>query len=229
MMKKRLFPTELAYVAGEALIALGTALTALASFGVSMVVAPAYLFHLKISEFLPFFSFGVAEYTFQAILLIFMMILLHRVRLTFLFSFLTAVLYGWMLDGFSALFGFLLPEPSFACRIVLFTAGIMATALGVAFMFRTYISPAVYELFVKKVSEAFSVPIGKFKTAYDLGSLIFAVILSFLFYGFMQFRGVRLGTVICALVNGPLITLFGKLLDRRFVFRDKLPWRSFFE
>ncbi len=229
MMKKRLFPTELAYVAGEALIALGTALTALAGFGVSMVVAPAYLFHLKISEFLPFFSFGVAEYTFQAILLIFMMILLHRVRLTFLFSFLTAVLYGWMLDGFSALIGFLLPEPSFACRIALFAAGITATALGVAFMFRTYISPAVYELFVKKVSEAFSVPIGKFKTAYDLGSLIFAVILSFLFYGFMQFRGVQLGTVICALVNGPLITLFGKLLDRRFAFRDKLPWRSFFE
>ena len=229
MMKKRLFPTELAYVAGEALIALGTALTALAGFGVSMVVAPAYLFHLKISEFLPFFSFGVAEYTFQAILLLFMMILLRRVRLTFLFSFLTAVLYGWMLDGFSALIGFLLPEPSFACRIVLFTAGIMATALGVAFMFRTYISPAVYELFVKKVSEAFSVPIGKFKTAYDLGSLIFAVILSFLFYGFMQFRGVQLGTVICALVNGPLITLFGKLLDHRFAFRDKLPWRSFFE
>ena len=46
------------------------------------------------------------------------------------------------------------------------------------------------------------------------------------------FNGVRGGMLLLTkgdAVNGPLITLFGKLLDRRFAFRDKHPWRSFFE
>ena len=69
-MKKKIFYTEYAYVIGIVLLALSTALTVLADFGVSMVIAPAYLLHLKVSEYLPFFSFGMAEYTLQAVLLL---------------------------------------------------------------------------------------------------------------------------------------------------------------
>ena len=72
-MQKKIFYTEWAYVLGLWILALGTALMERANFGVSMVVAPAYLLHLKISESLPFFTFGMAEYTLQAVILIFMM------------------------------------------------------------------------------------------------------------------------------------------------------------
>ena len=64
-MKKRLFYTEAAYAVGTLLLALGTALTAYGGFGISMVVAPAYLLHLKLVQLLPFFSFGVAEYALR--------------------------------------------------------------------------------------------------------------------------------------------------------------------
>ncbi|MBE5772279.1 MAG: hypothetical protein E7336_13050, partial [Clostridiales bacterium] len=64
---KNTFFTEAAYFLGMILLAVGTALMERADFGMSMVVAPAYILQLKISEFLPFFSFGMAEYMLQAL------------------------------------------------------------------------------------------------------------------------------------------------------------------
>ena len=46
-MKKRIFYTELAYFLGLLILAVGTAFMERANFGVSMVVAPAYLLHLN--------------------------------------------------------------------------------------------------------------------------------------------------------------------------------------
>ena len=69
MKGKRIFYSELAYFIGIFVLALGTAFMEKADFGISMVVAPAYLIYLKVSEYVPFFSFGMSEYVFQAFLL----------------------------------------------------------------------------------------------------------------------------------------------------------------
>ena len=61
---------ELAYVMGMILCPLGVCLSAKSGFGVSMVVAPAYVLYLRISETLPWFTFGKSEYIFQGLLLI---------------------------------------------------------------------------------------------------------------------------------------------------------------
>ena len=59
--RKPILYTEAAYVLGMIILALGTALMERADFGMSMVVAPAYLLHMALSPTLPFFSFGMAE------------------------------------------------------------------------------------------------------------------------------------------------------------------------
>ena len=92
-MKKRVFYTELAYIIGLIALALNAALMERSDFGVSMIVAPAYILHLKVSQYLPFFSFGMAEYSLQAVLLILMVIVLKKFKLHYLFSFVTEVLY----------------------------------------------------------------------------------------------------------------------------------------
>ena len=69
-MKKRVFYTEWAYAVAMAGLSLSVALMTRADFGVSMVVAPAYLLYLKVNPVLPFFTFGMAEYTLQAVLLL---------------------------------------------------------------------------------------------------------------------------------------------------------------
>lgn len=220
-MTKKFFPCEAAYAVGLILIALGVALMTRADLGLSMVVAPAYILHLKISEFLPFFSFGMAEYTLQALLLAIMVIVVRKFKLSYLFSFVTAVIYAFILDGLLIAVD-LIPSDAIAIRIILYVSGALVTSLGVAFMYRTYIPPEVYELIVKEVSSKFGIKLSRFKTCYDCTSCLIAVILSFCFFGMWHFEGVKLGTILCALFNGSIIGLFGKLLDRKFDFVKKI-------
>ena len=119
MKGKRTIYCEIAYVVGIVVLALGTALTVYGNFGISMVVAPAYILHLKLSEIWPFFSFGVAEYAVQALILALMMLLLRKARWTYLLSFVSAVLYGTILDGGGKLTA-LLPADSMALRIIFY-------------------------------------------------------------------------------------------------------------
>ncbi|MBR0356508.1 MAG: hypothetical protein IJH54_03410, partial [Clostridia bacterium] len=69
-MKKPILYAEAAYLMGMGLVPLGVALMTRADFGVSMVVAPAYLLYLKLNPVWPFFTFGMAEYTLQGVLLL---------------------------------------------------------------------------------------------------------------------------------------------------------------
>ncbi len=227
-MKKRRFYTELAYVLGIVGLALGTALMELADFGLSMVVAPAYLVYLKLSQIWGFVTFGMAEYTLQACLLLVMALVLRRFRVSYLFSFVTAVIYGFALDGCMTLVA-LIGGDTFAGRIGFYVTGLLLCAAGVALVFRTYIAPEVYELFVKKVSAKLNRNISHFKIMYDCVSCLIAVILSFVFFGWWHFEGVKLGTVVCALVNGWLIGWIGRWLDSRLEYADALPLRRWFE
>lgn len=221
-MKKK-FYCEASYFLGLVLLAFGASLMTRADFGLSMIIAPAFI----ISEFFSFMTFGMAEYLFQALLLILLVIFVRRFKFTYLLSFLTAVLYGMMLDGCLYLLAFL-GEINIAVRIMFYLIGLFATSLGVAFMFHTYISAEVYELFVKEATERFGWKIGVVKTVYDCTSLVLSVLMSFAFFGFGHFKGIGIGTLVCALVNGRLISTFGSLLEKRFDFVDCFPLRKYF-
>ena len=219
-MKKTFF-TEIAYVLGLIFVALGVAFMEKPDFGVSMVVAPAYILHLKISETYSFFTFGMAEYTLQAVLLIVMMIVVRKFKVSYLFSFVTAVIYGFILDLCMMLVSHI-PMDSMALRIAYYTLGMVLCAIGIALFFHTYIAPEVYELFVKELAFKFRKDIHKVKTVYDICSCLIGVLLSFAFFGFGVFKGVKAGTIVCALINGTLIGLCSKFLEQKFEFTDGL-------
>lgn len=225
-MKRHVFYSEFAYLCGLVLIALGAAIMERADFGMSMIVAPAYLLYRWLNPVWSFFTFGTAEYCFQAVLLVIMVIVLRRFRLSYLLSFVTAVIYGFILDG-CMLLAALLPNTT-VWRVVWYLLGMLLGSLGVAMMFRTYLSAEVYELFVKEVSQHFGADITKFKTWYDRASCLVGLILSFAFFGLWHFVGVKWGTIVCAVINGPIIGLLSRFLDARLEFRDLLPWRPFF-
>lgn len=228
MKSKRVCFSELAYVLGILILALGTASMEKAGFGVSMVVAPAYLLHLKISQTFPFYTFGTSEYCLQAVLLILLCLVLRRFKKGYLFSFVTAVIFGLTLDRMIAILsGF--PSDTFFRRAVFYVLGVFFCSLGVSFLFHTYIAPEAYELFVKEISANYGFDISKTKTIYDCCSCLAGVILSFIFFGFGRFEGVKLGTILCALINGSLIGLISRVLESVFEFRDGLPLRKYFE
>ncbi|MCR4586929.1 MAG: DUF6198 family protein [Lachnospiraceae bacterium] len=219
-MKKVIY-TEAAYLIGLVMLALGASFMERASFGMSMVVAPAYLIYLKVSQYYAWFTFGMAEYCFQALLLILLSVAMMRFKKNYLFSFVSAFIYGNILDLFMRLIA-LIPGGGFPQRILFFVMGAGLCAGGVSFLFHTYITPEAYELVVKEVSAKYGIDINKVKTAYDCCSCVVAIVMSFLFYGFLHFEGVKAGTMICALVNGWLIGKCSLFLEKHFEFKDGL-------
>ena len=228
MMKKPVFYTELAYFAAMLLNSMGNALMEKSDMGINMVVAPVYLLHLRLVDALPFFTFGFAEKVCQAVLILVTMLLVRRIKLAYFFSFCSAFLYGTLLDVMIDIAA-PLPDDTLPMRIALFAAGVLLCGVGVSLIFRSYISPEAYELIVKETTACYHLDLGRFKLAYDCGSLVLGVLLSFLFYGFGHFEGVKWGTVVYAVINGPMIALFSRWLDRMFDFRDGFRLRSFFE
>jgi len=227
-MKKIIFYTELCYIVGLVVLAIGTACMERADFGMSMIVAPAYVLHLKISQYLPFFSFGMAEYTLQAIMLLVLSAVLKKIKFSYFFSFVTAVFYGFLLDLTLYIVGFI-PEVNTVGSVIFFILGMLLACSGVALLFKTYISPEAYELFVKEISSKSGTEIHKVKTVYDCISCILSVLLSFAFFGLWHFEGIKLGTFICAVVNGTLIKTFTMIYDKYFTFNDRFGMRAFFE
>ena len=116
-----------------------------------------------------------------------------------------------------------------AGRITCFTAGVICCAVGVSLLFHTYIAPEVYELFVKEIAAKYGRNINRVKTAYDCISCLIAVGMSFAFFGFGHFEGVKIGTVLCALVNGALIGFFSGAFEGKFEFKDATKLRKYFE
>lgn len=226
-MKKKIFYTELSYVFGLVIMAFAAAFTAKADFGMSMVVAPAYIIHLKVSEFLPWFTFGVAEYFFQGFLVALTVIIMRRFRLSYLFSFVTAVIYGTLLDMAINVLS-LLPDGGTGLRILWYIIGTVCCSFAVSLFFHTYISPEAYELIVKEISDRYGININKVKTFYDCLSTVVAIILSFVFFGFGVFKGVGIGTVLCAFINGFLIGRFSAVLEKKFEFRNRFNAEKYF-
>ena len=225
---KRIFFTELAYVAGLLFLALGTSFMETADFGLSMVVAPAYLLHRKLSPLWPFFTFGAAEYLLQFFLLFLLIVVVRRFRMSYLFSVVTAVLYGFILDGFMSL-TVRIDLHGIAGRFLFWVLGMLLCSAGIAFLMHTYLPPEVYELFVKEVSAKWGFGIPRTKTVYDCISCAAAIILSFCFFGWGVFEGVKWGTVVCALLNGWFIGIFSRIFERIWEFRDAWKIRLFFE
>lgn len=219
VLKKRMkkpFYSEIIYFLAIIIISFSVAMLTAADFGVSMIVAPAYI----VSQTFTFLTFGQAEYIVQSILLIILCLVLRKFKPIFLMSFATCIIYGLFLDLWRLIIPMFNPNVyapgsmSLPVRIIFFVLGVVLTSLSVALSFKTYLYPQLYDFFVKSVSNKFNVKLGKFKTAFDLSFLALSLILSFAI--FKRLVGVGWGTIVMAFVNGTLISLFSKLFDKFF-------------
>lgn len=214
-MKKIRVPSELMYLSGIVLLAFSVAMLSAVNFGISMIVAPAYLLSLKTG----FLSFGQAEYVIQAGLFIVFCVIMGGFRTVYLSSFVTCLVYGAVLDLWRLvpLFNPSVTVPGsmpLLARLCMFAAGMVLTSISVAMFYKTYLYPQVYDFFVKGVGGKFKIKIAVFKTSFDIFCLIVAAALSLVW--FKGFEGINWGTLIIALVNGSLIGFFCKLYDRIF-------------
>lgn len=227
-MKKKTFYAELAFFLGILALAVGSNLMERANFGMSVVLAPSYVIFVKLHELWPWLTFGMMQYIFQAALLLLMCLAVQRFRITYLLAFASSVLFGLCFDGCKLLLD-LITVSTPLLRHFEYVLGMVVCSLGVSLLFHTYITPEVYELVVIELADRCRWNENKVKTVYDCTSAALGVGLSFLFFGLWHFEGVKIGTVLCALINGLLIAGCTKLLEHFFSFKDGLPLRTFFK
>ena len=178
-MTKIRLPEEIAYLLGILCMAAGVACVSASNFGYSMIVAPAYLLFAKLGGLI---SFGTAEYLFQGLLLILMCLCVRKFRVQYLFSFVTAVVYGCTFDLMLWIVG-TIPSEGLLSRILLFAVGTGFISISVALFVRTYLAPEVYELFVRELAVVYAIPFGRVKLSYDCISCVFSIVLSVVLRG----------------------------------------------
>lgn len=218
--------SELLWLLGITLVALGVSLCSKTNLGVSMIAAPAFILYDVINPLWNSFSVGVAEYMFQGLILILLCIIVRTFNWRYLLAFAVAVIYGYVLDLFLWLFDGITADALWQ-RWILLIAGDTITALGVACFFRTYMPLQVYELFVAEISKKFKLSINKTKWGFDLSLLAISITLAVIFFaradGFdiasitsSSFHNIGLGTIVTTLINSPIIAIMGKLLNKLF-------------
>ena len=102
-MKKLKFSQELAYIVSIIVLAFAVSLMSAADFGLSMIVAPAYILSQKIS----FLTFGQCEYLIQGVFFIVFCILMKKIKIQYFVSFLTCIIYGFFVDFWRMIVSFL--------------------------------------------------------------------------------------------------------------------------
>ncbi len=227
--KKIKINSEATYIVAILLLSLSVAMLTSANFGISMIVAPAYLLSLKIE----FLTFGRAEYVVQAVIFIVLCLVIRKFRPIYLTSFLTCLIYGLALDLWRMIPFFntsATPPESLAlwARILLFVGGFILTGFSVALFFKTYFYPQVYDFSVKCITARYHFKMFVVKTSVDFTMLGIGLILSFCFFG--KLVGIGWGTLVMAVLNGTIIGLFSKLFDHFFDFKPAFPkFASFFD
>ena len=173
-MKKIRLSSEIAYLLAIVLLSLAVAILTAADFGISMIVAPAYLLSLKVGRI----TFGQAEYIIQAGVFVLLCLVLKKFKPIYLMSFVTCLIYGAVLDLWRLIpcFNPSVTEPGSMAlwlRIPMFIIGVLLTSFSVALFFKTYLYPQVYDFFVKAVSLRYGIKLSVFKTIVDF-NLLFA-------------------------------------------------------
>ena len=215
-MKKIKLYSEAVYIIALLLLPLAVAFLAAVDFGVSVIVAPAYIMSQKFT----IFTFGQWTYIIQGFLFVVFCIVVKRFKVVYLASFLCCFIYGNVLDMWRRVIPMFNPAITpvgsmpLEVRIILFAIGVLLTGLSVMLFFKSYLYPQVCDLFVKGIAQRYNLNQVKFKRVFDLCCLLISVILSVVF--FKSFVGVKWGTVVIALTTGTLIGMFSKIYDKFF-------------
>lgn len=216
---------EIFWILGIFLVPLGSAICNKANLGISMIAAPAFIIHSAIEHLVPaFFTIGVVEYIVQAFFSLLICLIVWKVKLKYILAIFVGVIYGYVLDMWLLIIGSD-PVEEIWLRYLLLVVGCAVTAMGVACFFRTFMPLQSYELFVTEISTRFKFNVSIVKFIYDVSLLAISVVLALSLFGDVKsfnwseiyktnYHYLGLGTFISTIINSPIITITGKLMDK---------------
>lgn len=191
------------YLISLFIISLGASLSIKANLGTSPLICIPY-----VSSLISNLSVGTTSFFFNIILIAIQVILLRRgfERRQYL-QIVIGTIFSVFIDFTLALVSFINPVDYISQFIVLLLSCVVM-AFGVLLEIKTEVVFLPGDGFIVAISKVLKREFGKIKPYCDVSFVITAVILSFVFLGYLA--GVREGTVISAIIIGPIVRIFKK-------------------
>ncbi|MDO4535820.1 MAG: DUF6198 family protein [Clostridium perfringens] len=211
MKEKRLFSGELALCLGLIFNGFATTLMVESGFGIASISSVPYTLSLVFNKI----TFGVWNYSFQCFIVFLLVLVTRRFKKQYIVSFFLAVIFGYFIDFFN-IFVPKLPNNIFL-NTIYFIVSFFILSLGICLLLRCTMPILPIDTFTREVPIHFNSTYKIVKTRFDLISLAITVILSLVFL--KEFKGIGIGTVICALTTGKVVTYIVSFIDKRYYFK----------
>lgn len=200
-LPSRLPQRILIYMLGMFFIALGVAFAVNSDLGISTVSSLPYVISLVLCQ--PLSLCVTVVFCFAVLLQV--VILRRQFEMIQLTQVIFSVLFGFLVD----LSGLLLGElclPGYLGRIIMTLVGVLLIALGVTIYVEADLVPMPMEGLSLAIAKKCGCPFHRVKVVVDCSLVATGVVLSLCVLG--RLEGIREGTVISALLVGPLIPFF---------------------
>ena len=208
-MDKKLIIRYILLILGVTIMSLGIALSLKSTLGTPPISCiPAVLavaFPLTVGEF---------TIIFNALLVIFQMVLLRKITLSQISQMLVCILFGYMIDFNLSLIDFINPT-NYMSQWILLIISCLVLAFGLVIEVKSDITMLPGDGAVVAIGEVLNRDWGKVKPFFDVTVVSIGVILALVFIG--RLEGVREGTIFSAVTVGFIIqfynNLFGEKID----------------
>lgn len=191
------------YLISLFIISLGASLSIKANLGTSPLICIPY-----VGSLIGNISVGTACFIFNILLIAIQVILLRSgfEKRQYL-QIVIGTIYSVFMDFTLMLIGFINPA-DYISQIAVLLASCIVMAFGVLLEIKTEVVYLPGDGFIVAIAEVLKKEFGKVKPYSDVSFVLIAAVLSLLFLG--QLAGVREGTVISAIIIGPIVGLFEK-------------------
>ena len=200
---KKLIIRYIMLIVGVSIMSLGISISIKATLGTSPIsCVPAVLclaFPLTVGEF---------TILFNALLVIFQMILLRKITISQIAQMLVCIVFGYMIDFTLSLINFLNPS-DYISQWLFCILSCFVLALGLTIEVKSDITMLPGDGAVVAIAEVLEKDFGKVKPFFDLTIVSMGVILSLYYLGHLE--GVREGTIFAAIVVGFIIQFYNKI------------------
>lgn len=207
---------------GLVFVALGVGLSIKSNLGISPPSCPPAILNLRWT------AISVGTFTWMMHLLFILLqvlILRKRFRLSFLMQIPAAFVFGYLCDAAIWIFDADVPATRYGLQLFLSLAAVVTTAVGIKLEVLGGAWMLAGDKTVAVLAEESRRPFGTVKVLFDVGLVAGTALLAWLFFGVLTGNGntviIREGTLILAVLTGLCMRLTDPLIER--IFKKILP------
>ena len=194
------------FILGLIINSFGVAFITKSTLGTSQISSIPYVLSLKFTNL----SFGQTTFIFNMLFILIQLLILKKDfhPIQFL-QVLANILFSFFIDISMLVLAWLNPQ-TLPLRILSLLIGCAILAIGISVEVAPDVIKVPGEGIVHAISRVSGIEFGKVKIRFDVTLIIMATLLSFLF--FHKLNGIGLGTIISAVLVGPMISFVNRYL-----------------